>query len=131
MTNACILLKLTCAFIAMIFLSAAAGCNGDLRWVQKAKLSIPSESYETCIRSAVSTIPGASIGDVEYGRSELHIKFQRPLKGVRVYIQLKGNNEADLMFIGNEWSEPQGAKDEFTTFLRVMSDAILHQCHKI
>lgn len=130
MSDARGLLNLTCVFIAIIFLSAAVGCEGNQRWVQKAELSIPSENYETCIRNAVSTVPGASVGGQEYGRLELHIKFQRPLKGVRVYIQPKGNGEADLMFIGNDWSEPKSAKDEFTSFLKIMSNAVLRQCYK-
>jgi hypothetical protein len=114
----------------MIFLPVAVGCGGNQRWVQKAELSIPSENYETCIRNAVSTVPGASIGGLEYGRLELHIKFQRPLKGVRVYIQTKDNGKADLMFIGDDWSEPKVAKDEFTSFFEIMSDAVLRQCYK-
>ncbi|RUL68993.1 hypothetical protein [Dyella choica] len=123
-------MKLICAFMTIVLLSLGAGCNDNHRWVQKAEISIPSENYETCIRSAVSSLPNASIVGMEYGRFELHVQFQGSLKDVRVYVQSKDNGKADLMFIGTEWSEPQSAKDEFALLSVAMSYALVHQCHK-
>jgi hypothetical protein len=129
--NMCAMSKMLRICAAVVLLSMTASCGENHRWMQKAEMSIPSSSYEACIRHAVSSIPSASVGGVEYGRFELHIHFQRPLRDVRVYIQLKASNKADLIFIGKDWSESTDEKNEFLSFSKVMSDALLHQCHNV
>jgi hypothetical protein len=114
--------------VAVALLSMAASCDNNHRWMQRTEISIPSSGYESCIRNAVSSIPGASIIGVEYGRIELNVQFQRPLRNVHVYIQPKDNNKADLMFIGKDWSESTEEKNEFLSFSKIMSVAILRRC---
>jgi hypothetical protein len=115
--------------MVVVLLSMAESCDNNHRWMQKIEMSIPSSGYESCIKDAVSSIPGASIAGVEYGRFELHVQFQRPLRNVHVYIQPKDNNKADLMFVGKDWSESTDEKNEFLSFSKIMSDAIMRRCH--
>jgi len=117
-------------FVPLILLSTVTGCGANHRWMQTAELPVASSDFEACIRSAASSIPGTSVIGVEYGRFELRIRFQKPLKGVRVYIQPKSKDTADLTFIGDKWLESEDEKEEFASFLRLMSGAISDRCHR-
>ena len=131
MNNAIAQPKAAVTLTTVALLCMVSSCSDSHRWIQKAELPIPSSDSETCTRDAVSSISGASIVGVEYGRFELRVRFKKTLANVRVYIQPKDNDTADLMFVGNDWSEPQDAKDEFASFSKLMSDAVLHYCGKI
>jgi hypothetical protein len=108
-------------------LTAIAGCN-DLRWTQKLSAYAPDVGFETCIKEGVAEVPGVVITRFEYDRYFLDVHFQRPLPGVRAFVQKRSAPIVDIVFVGTGWRESVEARSEITPILNALTNAIKRHC---
>jgi hypothetical protein len=108
-------------------LASILGCN-DLRWTQKSSAYAPDVGFENCIKAGIEEVPNLSITRFEYDRYFLSVRFQKPLPGVRAFVQKRDAQVADIVFVGTSWHESDEERSEITPILNELTDAIKRYC---